>query len=95
MNNLWVDATQYRRDDTDRIPTAWRTQNTKLVIYITCNHIDFKGEWVMHCYNLGLKCYQLNCKTMKEAKVKSLQIVKNELNTLCLEVATFLQRTRT
>jgi len=51
-------------------------------ITITNGHIDNPGEWVMHCYDLGIKTHSLNVKTIREAQLNSVEIVKTILNNM-------------
>ena len=49
MRSEWVDCTGYSRGQ-ERIPTSWRRDmGGGLVIVVTCSHIYYKGEWIMHC----------------------------------------------
>jgi len=65
----WEDATTYSRGERGNIePTAWKIMGKRLSIYITCNHSYYPGEWIMHCFSLGLKEIELGAKDLKQAK---------------------------
>jgi hypothetical protein len=50
----WTDCTTYRQGDKERIPTTFEVESGMLRIVVTNGHIHYKGQWVMHCYRLGI-----------------------------------------
>ena len=75
----WKDVTTYDRYDKERIPTCFSTSIGDLIITVVSSHIYHKGEWVMHCYNIGINTLPLNVKTLDEAKEKAIENVKNKI----------------
>jgi len=73
----WKDCTSYSRDNKERIPTTFELKfPSGLRITITKDHIYYKGDWVMHCKNVGIDTHPLNVKTQEEAQTKAIGIVK-------------------
>lgn len=80
---MWKDVTSYSQGDKERIPTAFECRSGDLRIYITCGHINYRGEWVMHCQALGIDTLHLKTvKTFDEAKARSVKIVSMKLDRL-------------
>lgn len=50
---IWEDATSYTRDGR-QVQSAWQYKNNYLRIFITNNHRDYPGKWVMNCHSLGI-----------------------------------------
>lgn len=50
----WRDTTTYSRDDKERNPTMYSIKYGHLDICITCGHIYHRGEWVLHCFSIGI-----------------------------------------
>ena len=86
---MWKDATTYSRGTTERIPTAYRAKSGKLDIYVTCGHINYKGEWIMHCFRLGIVNRQLYCENEDQAKKLAIAIVKDEISSLANDAKSF------
>lgn len=49
----WKDSTSYQRGDQQRIPTSFNTKVGVCNIIITCGHINYRPEWIFHCFELG------------------------------------------
>lgn len=50
----WKDTTSYSRGDTVRKPTTWSCDVGSLEVTVTCGHIHYRPNWVMHCHKLGV-----------------------------------------
>lgn len=52
----WTDSTIYSQSEKPpRVPRAWSLQIDKgFVITVTCGHIHYRPEWIMHCFALGI-----------------------------------------
>jgi len=48
MTITWKDTTTYSRDDTRCRPTTWSATVGMMRITVTCGHIHYPGQWVMH-----------------------------------------------
>ena len=86
---LWVDVTTYSRGDEARTPTSWEVRYGTLRICITCGHIHYRPDWVMHCAALGINCRELQKGLDKEgAQREAVSVVKARLEGLldCLDV---------
>lgn len=81
---MWKDVTNYRRGERgEKEPTGWATQSGNVSITITCGHIYYPGEWIMHCRAIGVDTLPLRpCGSVEEAKKKAIDIVKVTLNNL-------------
>lgn len=75
---LWTDATSYSRGEVRRPePDAWEARLSKLVrVYVTRQHIYYKGKWVMHCEAVGLNCVPLVAATAEDAKAEALRLAR-------------------
>jgi hypothetical protein len=92
MKNEWTDATTYSRDQVDKKQTAWELKLPSLRIWISNGHRDYPGEFILHCFALGLNTHRLNLKAdcdiekVKEKAVKICRMIANnfvsELNTI-------------
>lgn len=71
----WKDCTTYDQRDTERKPTTYAVQHGPLRIVVTCGHIYYRPNWVMHCFNIGIDTKPLKAKTLTDAKVESIQLV--------------------
>jgi hypothetical protein len=79
---MWKDSTSYSRGNRSRGPTAWSLQRGSIKVTVTCNHIQHRGEWVMHCYMLGIDTKPLvKCETAEDAQGRAIAIVRNAANT--------------
>lgn len=86
----WKDTTSYLREDKMRIPTTWTaTPHPDLRITVICSHIDYKGQWVMHCapwYNtfpLGK-----DITSTKQAQNRALELVRQKVRSLAAALET-------
>jgi hypothetical protein len=82
----WKDVTSFSRDQTDRTPTAFEVSLEDLRITITSAHRDYPGTWVMHCHALQIDTQVLKATTLNEAKRAAVQVVKDTLNKLLVDV---------
>lgn len=84
MNTTWNDATTYSRDQKDKKQTAWELRLPSLRIWVGNAHRNYPGEFVMHCFALGLDTHRLNLKAntdievVKEKAVKICRMVANK-----------------
>ena len=80
---MWKDTTSYSRGDKERIPTTFTVTVDELSITITCGHIRYRPDWVMHCFNLGIDTLPMpSCENLDEAKRRAVAIVKHKLSRL-------------
>ena len=87
MSNQWKDITTYSRSVTERIPSTFEARSGDLRITITSAHISYKGDWVMHCYALGIDTLHLKtCTTKTEAQKRALEVVRMKLNRLVTDL---------
>jgi hypothetical protein len=63
----WKDATNYSRNDTERVPTIFRTEIGGCTISIIIGHIYCPNTWIMNCYELNIKEKMLQCVTAEAA----------------------------
>jgi hypothetical protein len=63
----WKDATNYSRNDTERVPTIFRTEIGGCTISIIIGHIYCPNTWIMNCYELNIKEKTLQCVTAEAA----------------------------
>lgn len=73
----------------ERKPTGWEIKGSYLSIYVTCGHIDYPGEWVMHCHKLGINAEGLKCDNLPDAKDNALSMVDEYINKLVRDVSIF------
>lgn len=80
---MWKDSTSYRRGE-EKVPTTFTAKAGKIVITVTCDHIYYKGVWVMHCSILNIDTEPLgaHCKTANQAKKEAISIVRRKLDSL-------------
>lgn len=79
----WKDVTSYSRDDKERKPTTFEAKEGALRIVITCGHIHYRPQWVMHCHALSIDTYPLKKGATKEqAEDESLALVHERLEDL-------------
>jgi len=81
----WQDATNYRRDQTDKTPTAWEYKTPDLRIWISRHHIYNPGKWVITCFALRLDAQEMKIKedaTLEQAQEMALRIVRRRLQTM-------------
>jgi hypothetical protein len=78
---MWKDTTSFRQGDTERKPTTWTLKSGALKVTVTCGYVGFKGEWVMHCRELGISTKHMpEAKTVEEAQGRAIAIVRNAAN---------------
>lgn len=83
---MWKDITSYPRGQAERIerfPTSFELNTKKTSITLTNNHRDYKGEWVIICYQLGRFPVKLKISkdaTLEQAQNFALSYVKSELS---------------
>lgn len=85
----WKDATNYSRDQKERKQTAWELKLPSLRIWIGCGHRNYPGEFVMHCFELGVDTHRLNLKAdtdIEIVKEKALKICRMIANNLVTEL---------
>lgn len=79
----WKDTTSYSRIDKDRIPTTFEICDGLLRVVVTCGHIYYKPQWVMHCQALSIDTRPLrNAATKDQAQTEALHIVRNLIEEL-------------
>lgn len=79
MNANWEDTTSYSYDDKERIPTTYTLNMDGLKIVVTCGHVLYKPQWVMHCFTLSIDTKPLpNCVSAEEAQLRAIRIVYNK-----------------
>ena len=80
---MWQDKTSYSRSDVERKPTTWTAQSGRLTVTVTCGHIDYKPDWVMHCHELGINTRPLpNAGSKEEAQAQAIAVVKAKIASL-------------
>ena len=87
----WNDNTSYSRDERGKKqPNAFELDLKVLRIFITSNHIHYKGTWIMGCHQLNLERVEcLNCKTATEAAEYAVKVVKHKLSKMNEALSTF------
>ena len=88
MTIEWTDTTSYSQGQRGKkTPTCWSWQSERLRITVTCGHIYVPGQWVMHCYPLGIDTLKLiDVVTKEHAQQKAIHIVKGHLNEMIKEL---------
>ena len=76
MKPEWKDVTSYSRDDKERIPTTFAISVGELRIVITCGHIYYRPDWVMHCHALQIDSKLLQAVSREEAQTEAILVVK-------------------
>ena len=80
---MWKDVTSYSQGDKDRKPTAFEAVSGELRIYITCGHIHYNGDWIMHCKALGIDTLHMKtCKSQDDAEKRAIHNVRLKLKRL-------------
>ena len=80
---MWKDVTRYGRDDRARTPTTFELREGALRIVVTCGHIHYKPQWVMHCPALAIDTYALKKDVSKEqAETEAVEVVMARLSEL-------------
>ena len=83
----WYDSTTYSRDDRERKPTSHTIKHGLLKITVTCGHIRYRPDWVLHCYALGIDTQLLapggpGKATPEQAQAQALEHVEARLDEL-------------
>lgn len=74
---MWKDSTSYSRDDKERVQTAWTAESGPVRITVTCGHIHYRPEWVMHCYAVGIDTLHMKgCTGPEDAQRRAVELVK-------------------
>ena len=77
---MWQDITPYDKYDKEHTPTTWLLKLSRLRVVVTCDHIYYKGVWVMHCdpfYNT----FPLDgVITRQEAQARAVALVRERLD---------------
>jgi hypothetical protein len=77
---IWKDCTSYSRNDKERKPTIFELKlPSGLRISIVNGHIYYKGQWIMHCFDIGIDTHPLNVKTQEEAQEKAIKTVRTKI----------------
>lgn len=73
---MWKDITTFSKGDKERKPTIFEAKHGDLRIVILNSHINYRGEWVMHCRALAIDTLPLKIANTKEdAEKLALEIV--------------------
>lgn len=79
----WVDSTTYSIGESNRKPTSFTISNGSIDICVTCGHIYYRPDWVMHCGAIGLDTHPLGKGlTLELAKRRAVAIVRNRIDKL-------------
>lgn len=74
---MWKDTTSHRQGDKERVPTSFTAKSGPVAITITCGHIDYTPDWVMHCAALSINTHHLvGVSSLEGAKMAAITIVK-------------------
>ena len=73
----WKDITSYSRNDVDRTPSTFEKVSGNLRVCISNGHINYRPNWIMHCYDLGINTKPLKANTFDEAKKEAIDYVCN------------------
>ena len=74
---MWKDTTRYSRNDKERKQTTWTAESGPVCITVTCDHIHYRPEWVMHCLAVGVDTKHLSgCTGPEDAKRRAVEFVK-------------------
>jgi len=83
----WKDITTFSQSDKERKPTSFEAREGSLRITITCGHVTYKPEWVMHCHQLGFDTKPLpSGLTLEQVKVAACQLVQARLDDYVLSL---------
>jgi hypothetical protein len=88
---MWQDSTSYSRDQKERIPSCWTAKAGSLKITVLNGHIYHPGEWVMHCFELGIDTKEMGLpkeSTPEQAQEKAVAIVRQKLNGMLIALNT-------
>ena len=56
----WWDTTTYRQGDKERKPRTYTIKHGFLNVTIVSGHRDYPGEWVLHCFAVGIDTKPIN-----------------------------------
>lgn len=80
---MWNDITTYSQGDKERKPAVFENKCGDLRIVIMNSHINYRGDWVMHCRVLGIDTLHLKtCKTQADAEKRAIEIVRMKVGNL-------------
>lgn len=80
---MWQDTSRYSRQDKERKPTTFTATEGPLEITVTCAHVLYRPEWVMHCAAVAIDTLHLPfCGSVEEAQAQAIAIVRNRLGEL-------------
>lgn len=83
----WKDVTTYSRGDKERKPTTWEIKGGSLKIDVTCGYIHRKGEWIMHCFAVGIDTYHLKyAETKEQAQEAALRMVRTKIQSMLEDI---------
>lgn len=77
---MWQDITSYDKYDKENTPTTWLLKLNRLRVVVTCDHIDYRGVWVMHCDPFYNTFPLSDVKTRREAQARAVALVRERLN---------------
>lgn len=88
----WTDATSYSRDEpSPRKPRSWRLRLTRdIQIVVVSNHINYRGDWVMHCepwFNTFDMKLPATADNAAEAQRRALALVRHKVDELAAALA--------
>lgn len=74
---VWKDCTNYSHNVKELKPTTFELKTpSNLRIIITNGHLYYKGQWIMHCFDVGIDTHPLHAKTREEAQEKAIATVR-------------------
>jgi hypothetical protein len=80
---MWNDTTSFAQGDIERKPTTWTLKSGHLKVVVTSGYLGYRGEWVMHCRELGINTQHMpEAKTKEDAQGRAIAIVRNAANKL-------------
>jgi len=80
MSLKWKDTTSYQRGDTERKPTTFGVNTRRLRLYVTCDHIYFKGKWVGGAFPL-FETVELKATTREDSQEEVERMAKAWMDT--------------
>lgn len=81
-NPIWQDSTTRSRGQENAPASAWTYENKVLRITVLNDHRHYPGEWVMHCFSLGIDTLRMKLKadaSPEQAQETALLIIRNRL----------------
>lgn len=76
---IWKDATAYQRGK-ERKPTTFEAKVGALRVVITCGHVHYRNQWVMHCKALSVDTYRLEEGIdFERAKAQAILIIEERI----------------